>query len=341
MKILFSGYHNPNFLTITEYMENAIRAFGHELYVFDERKYIIPGRIRSRITWLDQWDLKRINRKIISLALKNKPDLAIITGGHGVTANTLKTLANTGIVTALWTTDAPRNFSPILNVAPHYNYIFCQGSEAVEIFEKDGIYCAQWLPVGCDPQLHQPVQTTNEEKIVYAKDVSFVGSYYPNRWEILKELAEFNMGIWGPHWDEIGTDSLRNYNLNNVKLPHTEWLKIYSCAKIVLVIHYQDGKIPCYQASPKVFEALACGCFVIVDKQKDVLKLFKDNKHLVVFENLEDLKRKIKFYLDNPIKRKEIAEQGQKEAIKYHNYSRRLEVLISHVNGNGSNLEKR
>lgn len=334
MNILFSGYHNPNFLTITEYMENALRALGHELFIFDQRKYIIPGRIRSRIKWLNQWDRKRINRKIMSLAKKNMPDLAIITGGHGITADTVKTLKDIGMVTALWTTDAPRNFDPILNVAPNYDFIFCQGSEAVELFEKAGINNAKWLPVGCDPQFHHPVQTTDEEKIIYTKDVSFVGSYYPNRWEILKKLTEFDFGIWGPHWDKVKTDSLRNYNLNNVKLPHAEWLKIYSCAKIVLIIHYQDGRIPCYQASPKVFEALACGCFILVDRQKDVLNLFKNKKHLVVFENLEDLKRKIRFYLDNPLKRKKIAEKGQKEAIKYHNYSCRIETLLSRVKSN-------
>ncbi|MCK4821562.1 hypothetical protein KA005_37695 [bacterium] len=63
MKILFSGYHNPNFITITEYMESAIKALGHELIVFDDRQHIIPGRIRRRLKRLNRFDLQHINKK--------------------------------------------------------------------------------------------------------------------------------------------------------------------------------------------------------------------------------------------------------------------------------------
>ena len=57
MKILFSGYHNPHYETVTEYMERALRALGHEVIVYDDRRHIIPGRIRSRVGWLNRLDL--------------------------------------------------------------------------------------------------------------------------------------------------------------------------------------------------------------------------------------------------------------------------------------------
>jgi hypothetical protein len=63
MKILFSGYHNPNFLTITEYMERAVKALGHDLMFFDDRQHVIPGRMRQRVKWLDRFDLQHINKK--------------------------------------------------------------------------------------------------------------------------------------------------------------------------------------------------------------------------------------------------------------------------------------
>jgi len=47
MKVLISSYHNPNFVTISEYIEEAIRALGHRLYVFNDRNHLIPGRIRK------------------------------------------------------------------------------------------------------------------------------------------------------------------------------------------------------------------------------------------------------------------------------------------------------
>ncbi|MFQ5964669.1 MAG: hypothetical protein ACE5KZ_10320 [Candidatus Scalinduaceae bacterium] len=61
MKILFSGYHNPNFITITEYIERAILKQGHELETYDYRSFIIPGRIREKVQFLDQCILKELN----------------------------------------------------------------------------------------------------------------------------------------------------------------------------------------------------------------------------------------------------------------------------------------
>ncbi len=44
-------------------------------------------------------------------------------------------------------------------------------------------------------------------------------------------------------------------------------------SKIDAVIHLQDGRMPCSQISPKVFDTLASECLVIVGRQKDVLSL--------------------------------------------------------------------
>ena len=41
-------------------------------------------------------------------------------------------------------------------------------------------------------------------------------------------------------------------------------------------------------AWPKVYEALACGGFVICDNQRDVKRLFKDGEHLVIFQGAKD-----------------------------------------------------
>ena len=62
--------------------------------------------------------------------------------------------------------------------------------------------------------------------------------------------------------------------------------------------------MPHYQVNPRVFEALSCGAFIVIEKQKDVLLLFKHEKHLVSFENAEDLKVKILYYLNNEDERK-------------------------------------
>ncbi len=58
---------------------------------------------------------------------------------------------------------------------------------------------------------------------------------------------------------------------------------------------------------PQIFEAMACGAFVLTDRQKDCLRLFKDGEHLVYFDGPQDLRDKARYYLDNEDKRRRIA----------------------------------
>jgi spore maturation protein CgeB len=332
MKILFSSYHNPRFLTVTEYIENAIRSNGHQLFCFDDRNYLFPGRLRNRFEWLNRFEHQRLNKQFIRLALKIRPDIAIIAGGHRIGVNTIKLLKKRRILCVLWTIDAPIAFQPILDVAPFFNYIFCQGTEAVEILENAGNKNVHWLPVGCDPEYHKRIKFSGIEREKYGKEIAFVGSYYPNRWKILSELKDFDIGIWGPRWNQINDSNISSIDIKDIHLNYSSWVKIYSAAKIVIVIHYQDGKIPCYQISPKVFEAMACNSFVLVDRQKDVFSIFEDKTHLVEFDSADDLKKKIRYYLNNPEERQKIANAGSSEVLEKHLYFHRVNKIFSTIN---------
>jgi spore maturation protein CgeB len=333
MKILLSGYHNPNFLTITEYFENAIKSLGHGLFVFDDRRHIIPGRIRKKVHLLNKIDLFKINREMLILARKKRPDVVIVTGGNRIIPKTIIKLKEIGVKCALWTTDAPGEFQPILEAAPHYDYIFCQGTEAVELLEQVCPANVQWLPIACDPQHHHYVKLSGIEKQSYGNDVVFVGSYYPNRAKMFEKLTEFDFGIWGPGWEQLDQNSCLRTHIKGAHTPPSTWIKIYSSSKIVLAPHYHDPKsnLPVYQASPRIFEAMACGAFVISDEQKDVFALFEDGKHLVKFRNHKDLRKKIRHFIENNDERKKIAKQGQVEVLNKHTYTLRIESLLSTI----------
>ncbi len=333
MRILFSSYHNPHFITITEYIEMAVKSLGNDLIVFDDREHLIPGRIRKHIKWLNELDLRHINQQFVSLALEKKPDIALIGGGDRINLHSIKILNNHSIKTVLWTTDVPKNFKKMSEVGSAYKYIFCQGSEAIELFSEVKIQNAHWLPMACDPNFHHPVELTHKEHEKYGNDIAFVGSYYPNRYRLLKKLSGFDYGIWGPGWGNIIQPSNFQTHIRGEHTPQSEWVKIYSASKIVLSIHFQEleNRFPVYQASPRIFEAMACGAFVISDYQKDVFSLFKDEKHLVGFKTIAELIKKIKYYLNHSEEREKIANCGRQEVLKNHKYVNRIEKLFSVV----------
>ena len=334
MKILVSGYHNPNFLTITEYIEGAIRKLGNKLYAFDDRKHLFPKRLRNKFCLLNRISIQWINHSLLRMVSKHQPDLVLVTGGHRILESTIRKLKGF-LRTVLWTTDPPIDFSNIKTAARAYDHVFCQGTEAVELLDKLGLV-AHWLPMACEPQIHRHVEISSEERSVFGNNIVFVGSYYPTRYTLFEKLYGFDFGIWGPGWNRLENSSNLRSCLKGDHIKPEQWVKIYNASKIVLATHYQDSKnkFPVFQASPRIFEAMACGAFVISDYQKDVFTVFKDKKHLVGFNNENDLIDKIKYYLHNPSERKAIAKLGRKEVLKNHKYVDRIKTLLSIVDRN-------
>jgi spore maturation protein CgeB len=335
MRVLFSSYHNPSFWTITEYTERAIMKLGHELIPFDDREFIFPGRLRKSVPFLQNIDLKRLNRRLISLAFSTNPDLCLVAGGNRILPETIQKIKSQGIITVLWTIDAPRHFQPILNSAPDYDFIFCGGTEAQELLARARIKNTYWVPFACDPDIHQPTDVNPEEKKKWGSDVSFIGSYYPNRAQALEKLTDFDLKVWGPGWKKLAKGSPLKRLTRDVRLKPKEWIKIISSSPINIVIHFQDGETLSYQAAPRVYEALACRGFLLVDDQKDVQSLFQDGKHLVIFKNTADLRKKINYYLNQPAERNEIASQGYEETVNKHNYLHRMKEMFSVIEAGG------
>jgi len=331
VKILISGYHNPHYLTVTEYIERAVRQLGHEVIVFNDRDHLIPGRLRKRWAPLQSISVAAINVNLIRLAERTRPGMIVVTGGHRITRGGLRTLIRKGFRVVLWTTDLPQAEDLMRTTAFDYHSVFCQGTEYVEIFRELGIPEARWLPMACEPQIHHPVQLTEEEGRRFGSDVVFVGSYYPWRADYLKYLAGLNLAIWGPGWEKLPTDSPLRAFIRGAHTPPETWTKIYSASKIVLSVHIQDPQrqFNVYQSSPRIFEALACGAFVLTDRQPDVLSLFRDGEHLVAFSDAEDLRQKTHYFLSCPEERHRIAEAGRQEVLNKHTYIQRLQTLLS------------
>ncbi len=333
MKILFSGHHNPHFFTITEYLERAIVAEGHELFSFEDRRHLIPGRIRRKVPILNHLDLGLINLRFRTLARKVRPEVAIVTGGHRIMPRSISSLKKRGIKTVLWTIDPPRIFQPIIEAAPFYDHIFCQGTEAVELLEAAGISCALWLPMACDPEFHHPVSCSEDDKMRYGSDVVFVGSYYPERASLFERLTHFDLAVWGPGWEALPSNSPLRKHLRGRHTKPEEWLKIYTSSLIVLSTHYHDpqNRFPVYQASPRVFEILACGAFQLCDDQRDVFALFQEGRDLARFTDGEDLVKKVAYYLNHPEERQRIAQTGWETVLAAHTYRHRIRDLLCSI----------
>ncbi len=339
MKILFSGYHNPNNIAQTEYVERAILQLGHELETYDYRQHIIPYRISDKLPILHRWDMNRLNNGLLKLVNNFKPDILLANWGGTFYPETITEIRKQyNAITINWLSDYPGGTGVLdtaLKVVPAYDYFFAQSTDALEAHEKRGNKEGMWLNAACDPDIHKPMDLSEEEKLEYGSDICFVGSMYPERVELFETLTDFDIGIWGPGWDRIdATSPLRKHIKGGIVTPDI-WVKIYNASKIVInyMGHYgtdiDEDKIT--QASPRVFETLACGSFQIVDSKKDVVALFNSGEHLVCFKKICEVKKLVKEYLDNPQKCKKIANKGRNEVLAKHTWVHRIEEMLKAI----------
>jgi len=337
MKVVLSTNRNPHFATIAEYIEDAFRSSGCRTLFFDNSEFLVPGRIREKVRHLHRADLKRINNKLISEIRSFQPSLFVEAGGHRILPETVRAIKAQGIQTALWTIDPPIDFEPVLQAASEYDFVFTGGSEAYDILKEGGIQHLTWLPFACDPAVHKPHVLTDVEKSTYGADIAFVGSMhpglYPFRVRFLEAIGDFNLAVWGPGSSTIPPDSPLKEHIRGEKTPPDTWIKVYSASKIVLCMHYRDpdNRIPCHQASPRVYEALACGAFLMVDAQRDVLASFNDREDLVIFRDRDELRELVRHYLTRPEERRMIAQAGRKKALEKHTYRQRIEAMLKVV----------
>jgi glycosyltransferase involved in cell wall biosynthesis len=89
-----------------------------------------------------------------------------------------------------------------------------------------------------------------------------------------------------------------------------------------------------WEGDYRLFEALSSNALVFSDIMlTPIVNKFIDKKHLIYYNrnNLEDLKNKILFYLNNNELREQIAEEGNKYALTHHTSRNRINEIISHL----------
>ena len=84
----------------------------------------------------------------------------------------------------------------------------------------------------------------------------------------------------------------------------------------------------------RTFETTGCGTFLITNYTPGLEKLFDIGKEIVVYNDLNDLDNKVKYYLENEEEREKIANAGYERSKKDHTYFERAKMLIDIIKNN-------
>ena len=339
LRILVVGPVYGGSLTIARYCARALRRLGHDVEFMDNSRFedvLMYSRNFKKNTQRYQ-RLNTLLSEYISEALLARvdtihPDMILVIAQAPITPKYLEELREEGITTVFWFVEDFRVMQYWKEIAPYYDFFFTiQRGKFFEELENMGVKNYKYLPLCASPDVHRPLNLSLEEQEYYGSDISFVGAGYYNRRHFFKGLIDMNLKIWGSEWDM--NSALSPYIQRNAQRIETEEvIKIYNATKININLHsspyYKDINPHGDFVNPRTFEIACCGAFQLVDKRKEIPHLFEVGKEIIWFENINDLREKINYYLKNRDERIKIAVRARQRVLNEHTYDKRMEEML-------------
>jgi len=349
MKILYIAhkyeYNNPD------------RGFSFEHYNFYDSLLKMDKGIHQIIYFpfdeiMINMGRNEMNKKLIEAAYREKPNLCFFCLRRDeIKKETIREITNkSGAITFNWFNDDHWKFDNFSKYwAPCFNWIATTDYRAVKRYNKMGyknVIKTQWA---CNHFFCQPL---NLPKIY---NISFIGQPHGNRKKIINNLKRIGIDVecWGWGWSKgkisqremvkifsqskINLAFINSSSLNTLKSFAAIFLRRESDKTIKLnrpdcwldnlksVIKRRNAK----QLKGRNFDVPGCRSFLLTDATDDLENYYQDGKEIVIYRDLKDLIKKIKYYLEHDKERENIAKAGYERTLREHTYEKRFQEIFN------------
>lgn len=342
MRILLIG---PSlFVPWMGYTRQALERLGHTVRTIHytsigiDRLTLSGRRIAASVPMLDKglerlrnrW-LRRRDARILAAASEFKPELTLVHRGESLAPELLKELKRrTGRPLVAWWGDDPFEYGSG-HLLPLYDTVFMFDRSYLPRLKEIGVHRAEFLPAAVDPSVYHPRQLSAKEQSRYGCDLALIGWYYPYRGEMVHQLREMNLKVWGRGW--LSAEARQTLNGASRKIliedrfvSGPDACKIYNAAKIGLNIHSHqthDGGL-----NMRVFELAASGCFQLTDAVSGMEEMLEPGKEVAVYRSTEEARSLADHFLKHPEERAAIAARARERVLKQHTYDHRMRSLL-------------
>jgi spore maturation protein CgeB len=297
---------------------------------YEKTSRLTKNRYTNRI--ILPYAVRVINKKLLTVVKDYKPDLVFIHKGQLIYPETLKEIrANTRALLFIFNPDNPFSLNRsasskfIRNSIPIYDVYFIWAKALVPKLKYAGAKQVEYLPFGCDFELHHPVSFTGDESKIYGSDVVFVGNWDEERERWLSELEGYNLAIWGTdYWKKRCRNKFLRSCWKSRAVIGDEMVKVCLTSKINLNILRLQNK---GSHNMRTFEIPACGGFMLHERSDEVVEFFGEDKEIACFSTPEELREKIDYYLPRERLRQGMAERAYKK-VQNHTYHERVKRIL-------------
>jgi spore maturation protein CgeB len=336
IRVLFIGenWHGSNATSCLR----AFRAAGCDVMSIDERHFFpqwITLKMRAIRRLIRPLIVSDFASNLKVQAEQFRPHLVFMFKGVYVRKSELIYLSSLGAKNFIFYPDVnleshyQQSGNDFWSCAREYDVFFTPKSYQMETLKKNGVKKVEFLPYAFDPWCHYPVSLSSDEEEKYGSDVTFVGTWGKERAETLHKLVEknfpYSLAVWGNQWERVNTSSpLREYIKFSPAYGETQ-AKIFKGSKIALAF-----LSPPDLHTARTFEIPAYGAFMLAESSSEHKEFFEEDHEIVCFSDVEELRQKIDYYLENDQERKKIALAGfQKVTRGGHSYLDRINRVLN------------
>lgn len=176
-------------------------------------------------------------------------------------------------------------------------------------------------------------------------DVTFVGQAYGDRPDVLRRLRNAGVPVqaWGRGWGvrrphrlaarlpvirSVGGAAMLRRVETATRCDQDEMIAIFEQSRINLnLVSASQGKES--QIKGRTFEVPACGGFLLDGPAEGLAEYFDIGRELVVYDDIDDLADKCRFFLAHESARKEIAAAGHRRVHREHTYVERFRRIFA------------
>lgn len=267
-------------------------------------------------------EVSRFNRDVLRAAEEHGVDLVWCDKQLWMQPATLDRLRARGVFSVSYMIDnffGPRRdpgWRLYAKGIPHYDLHVTQRDENVRDYMAAGARNAMKVQTAYEPTIHfgPPEGWSDANR---DRGVSFIGTSYDQRGAILSRLA-FEDGLpvvisgadWV--WRRVLSDDVMSKLFREGELFEQQYREAIWRSKINLSFLTHSNRD---EFVHKSFEIAACGGFLLAERTQGHMDRFVEDEEAVFFTGYEELREKIKRYLDDESGRARIAAAGHRRAI--------------------------
>ncbi|WP_158823462.1 glycosyltransferase [Granulicella sp. S156] len=328
LKVLYAAGLSPN--DSSQYRLWALERLGHKVVSLNAYSYEPQNAILKKIVYRVQsgpW-VARLNRDILAMAEREKPDIFWADKLLGLRPETLDKLRAMGIVSASYMIDnafGPRRdpgWRLYMKDIPHFDLHVVQRDKNIADYKASGARDVIKIQTAYEPTLHfpPPIGWSDNDR---DRGVSFIGTPYDDRAQFLTRLwKEFGLPIvvsgglvWKKALGAEATDALYRGHGELFRGAYREGIW-KSKINLSFITHANQDEFV-----HKSFEIAACRGFLLAERSPGHMARFVEDEEAVFFSGIEECVTKIRRYLPNEAARERIAAAGCARAERdgYHN----------------------